>query len=292
MPAATVNGVELGFGQLGEGEDLVLVHGLGANQGFWSLRLLLPLSRRFRVTNYDLRGHGRSAAPPSGYTTRDMALDLLALLEHLGIERAHLVGHSFGGTVVLHAAVLRPDRIASLTVLDSRIRPLQPLQRLRDWPEWRDTKAKLDAYGMVIDPDQDDVGIELLTRFAAPEWTERRERLAELAAFFPFAGRLQGGAAAGERWTRLVRTTTIRADVGQLAGLTLEALRALPHPTLALYGERSHCLASYRKLPSAVSTLVGDVLPGLGHFFPATAPDAVAEKVLAFLAGLEREARA
>lgn len=288
MPVASVNGVELSFGRLGEGEDLFLVHGLGANQGFWSLKLLLPLSRRFRVTNYDLRGHGYSAMPPSGYATEDMALDLLALLEHLEVERAHLVGHSFGGTVALHAAVLRPDRVASITIQDSRIRPLQPLQRLRDWPDWRATKEKLDAYGLVLDEDQDDVGIELLTRFASPEWAERRDRLAELSAFFPFSGRFRGGASAAEHWTRLAGTTTIRADVRRVDGLTRDALQALPHPTLALYGERSHCRPSYEALPEVLTDVRGEVIPGMGHFFPVMVPDLVAEKVLAFLDEVEQ----
>ncbi|MFL5542204.1 MAG: alpha/beta fold hydrolase, partial [Longimicrobiaceae bacterium] len=119
MPRALVGGVHLHYAQTGRGPDLVMVHGLGANLAFWGLRIAPLLAREFRVTSYDLRGHGRSAAPPAGYTCADMAGDLLGLMEHLELAPAHLVGHSFGGGVALLAAALRPERVRTLVLADA-----------------------------------------------------------------------------------------------------------------------------------------------------------------------------
>ena len=74
------DGVTLAYQQMGEGPDLVFVHGLAASRAFWFLHYAVPLSRYFRVTLFDLRGHGYSSMPPDGYDPRTMAGDLLGLL--------------------------------------------------------------------------------------------------------------------------------------------------------------------------------------------------------------------
>jgi pimeloyl-ACP methyl ester carboxylesterase len=91
--------------------------------------LVFPASRRardaVRVTLYDLRGHGTSEGPDSGYTARDMAGDLKALMDAKGIESAHLVGHSFEApSPALRGAP--SARVRSLALIDSRLHALQP----------------------------------------------------------------------------------------------------------------------------------------------------------------------
>ena len=97
------------------GPPLVLVHGLAASLAFW-----LPLSQHLgadhRLLMYDLRGHGRSGMTPTGYAPAALAGDLLALLDHLQVERAVLVAHSFGGAVALEFALRHPRRTRSLVV--------------------------------------------------------------------------------------------------------------------------------------------------------------------------------
>ena len=104
MATANVNGVNLAWQQFGDGPDVVLVHGLAASRAFWFLHYAVPLSRRYRVTLFDLRGHGYSERPQSGYDAVTMAGDLAGLLDHLGIERCDLIGHSYGGSVALEYA--------------------------------------------------------------------------------------------------------------------------------------------------------------------------------------------
>ncbi len=107
MPTLTSNQVRLHYQQFGEGPDVVLVHALTSNLAVWlATPLVYALAEQFRVTVYDLRGHGHSEAPPTGYTSADMAQDLLGLLDQLHIDRAFLVGHSFGGVIAVHAAAL------------------------------------------------------------------------------------------------------------------------------------------------------------------------------------------
>jgi len=110
-------GARLAYQVTGEGPAVVLVHGFGLDMRMWDLQAG-PLAARFRVVRYDCRGFGASGPfdPAIGYTH---AGDLLALLDHLGIERAALAGLSFGGRVAMQAALAAPERVAGLILLDA-----------------------------------------------------------------------------------------------------------------------------------------------------------------------------
>ena len=97
----------------GDGTPVVLVHADWTDSGIWSP--LVPLLRdRYRVIRYDLRGFGRSTRPEQPFTRLG---DLLALLDHVGIQEAALVGHSGGGGTALGLAVRHPDRVRALTLV-------------------------------------------------------------------------------------------------------------------------------------------------------------------------------
>lgn len=290
MATVTVRDLDLCCARIGHGEDVVLIHGLGANQAFWNLRLLMPLARRCRVLTFDLRGHGYSSMPPRGYTTLDMVGDVVGLLDHFDIRRAHLVGHSFGGAVALHCAIQHPGRVASLVVLDSRLRALQPNLRLRDWPDWENAQRTLAAAGIELDADQEDVGVELLSRLASPEWQERHGAGVPQHLFVPFSGTSASRSAA--RWLELVQATTVRDDLQEIAGLTAAALRGIAQPVLAVYGEHSRCLPTSRQLRSVLPSCTTRILAGAGHFFPLAQPALVADLTLRFLASHDAAATA
>src|SRR5215211_5170886 len=104
MPLAAVNGLNLYYEETGSGPPLMLIAGLSGNTLGWAM-LLPALAERFRVIAFDNRGAGRSSAPPGPYTTREMADDAAALLDHLGIEQAHVFGFSLGGLIAQELAL-------------------------------------------------------------------------------------------------------------------------------------------------------------------------------------------
>ena len=109
----TINYLESGNA---EGPPLVLVHGFGGDLNNWLFNQP-ALSESHRVIALDLPGHGRSAKDVGGGDLASLAETLAAVLDTLGIERAHLVGHSLGGAAVLALALERPERAASLTLI-------------------------------------------------------------------------------------------------------------------------------------------------------------------------------
>jgi pimeloyl-ACP methyl ester carboxylesterase len=223
----------------------------------------------FRVTVYDLRGHGLSEVPPRHYTTADMADDLAGLLDALGIDGAHIVGHSFGGGVALQFAALHPERVTSVTVADSRVRALQPSQRFAGMPIehlWRNGPARA---GMTSDVDPE-LGHRSLTAFARGDGRSGPPE-ANLGDYTPFRRRGVGRRSA-ERWMRLLETTTARADFRAVAGLTLARIRNIDRPARAIYGQRSFCLQSGRALRVALPHCRLVVVPNGGHFHPVVQP--------------------
>src|SRR5271163_2593917 len=112
MPKLNANGLKFHYQQAGCGPDLILIHGITGDLSIWFLcEAMGVLTRSFKVTAFDLRGHGYSDVPRDGYTSADQAGDVLAIMDGLGIGRATLLGHSFGAVIGTHAAVLYPDRI-------------------------------------------------------------------------------------------------------------------------------------------------------------------------------------
>ena len=113
MNFLVVDGVRLAYRVDGpdDAPALVLLNSLGTNLHMWDPQVAL-LSRHLRLVRYDCRGHGNSDVPAGPYTLERFGLDLLALLNQLGIERAHLCGLSLGGMVALWFAASCPDRVS------------------------------------------------------------------------------------------------------------------------------------------------------------------------------------
>jgi pimeloyl-ACP methyl ester carboxylesterase len=96
------SGLTMHYQRVGRGPDLVMLHGLTGNLAVWHLKIVPLLRDHFRVLTYDMRGHGYSDMPPTGYTTGDMAADLKGVLDAFEIERPYLVGHSYGADAMLY----------------------------------------------------------------------------------------------------------------------------------------------------------------------------------------------
>ena len=107
-----------------EGPDgapwIMLSNSLGTNLSLWDA-FTSAVKDRYRVLRYDQRGHGRSPAMPPPYTMPQLAEDLIALMDRLGIARAHVVGISMGGATGWEIAHRHPDRLLSATICDAAV---------------------------------------------------------------------------------------------------------------------------------------------------------------------------
>lgn len=115
---AEVNGARLYYEAMGKGHAIVLVHGGLVDSRIWDEQMR-PLSKRFRVVRYDIRGYGRSPAPTDEYYPLE---DLRALLDYLKIDRATLVGLSLGGIISADFALEHPARVERLVLVGSGLR--------------------------------------------------------------------------------------------------------------------------------------------------------------------------
>jgi 3-oxoadipate enol-lactonase len=115
MHSVTVPGAVVRFDDAGRGAPVVLLHGLGGDAGFWT-REREQLADRFRVITIDLRGSGRTVTDAPDHEIADLADDVVAVLDRLGIARAHVVGFSMGGYVAQSLAVRHPSRVDRLVL--------------------------------------------------------------------------------------------------------------------------------------------------------------------------------
>ncbi|MEZ5810123.1 MAG: 3-oxoadipate enol-lactonase [Rhizobiaceae bacterium] len=120
MAFARVNGVVLHYEDRGGADRPVIVfsNSLGTDFRIWD-EVVARLGHAFRVIRYDKRGHGLSEAPPQPYAMTDHVGDLAALLDHLDVRRAAIVGLSVGGMIAQGIAALRPDLVSALVLCDT-----------------------------------------------------------------------------------------------------------------------------------------------------------------------------
>ena len=284
MPKLQRDGFALHYQVMGNGPTVVLLHGLTGNLAFWYPTIVARLMADNQVILVDLRGHGYSGMPPTGYTTSDLANDLEALLEHLGVEQAHLIGHSYGGAVALNFTVLYPQRVTSVTLADSRIRSLQPVRGVRDSIHWQMLRERIAELGISINEDDEDLDFVLLERLARCRLEGRFENFAPPPFYVPF---LSGNNRAAEQWLRLVRETTAIADFKAVSDLTPETIRTVSQPVLAIYGGLSHCMATQHALTNILPDCTATIIEGVGHFHPLIRPETFLDHVCLFLARID-----
>ncbi len=147
MATATVNGVRLYYELHGDsGEPLVFVHGYTGDITDW--RHQIPeFSRTHRMLVMDLRGHGRSEAPSdrSTYTILQMSRDVEELVQQVGFDRYHLLGHSMGGGIVQEIAIHSPQKLLSLILQDTSIKFAMTGDPVME--NWRNTRMTLAGAG-------------------------------------------------------------------------------------------------------------------------------------------------
>jgi pimeloyl-ACP methyl ester carboxylesterase len=276
MPRVRVKDIDIHYQQRGEGPDLVLIHGITGDMSTWYLQVMPALAKEFRVTAYDLRGHGYSDVTASGYTSAHMAADLCALLDGLGIERAHLVGHSFGGTIALHCAGLYPERVASLVLGEPMVPALQSLLDMQKWPYLNAVQTMLEERGVSI-PEEKVSDWEYVTR----KMVHSPIRI----------GLRRGLERNSRRLRRLLERTAAIQEAQEVAGLTMERISEIRHPILAIYGEVSYLLQMVPYLEKGLTNCQVVILKDVAHFFALSKPELLVTRVMEFHRELAEKGR-
>jgi 3-oxoadipate enol-lactonase len=112
---ANLNGFHMYYEVHGHGEPVVFIHGFSLDSRMWKQQR--ALQSKYRVIVADMRLHGRSRAPENAaYGLAEAAADVRGLLDHLGIDRAHVAGLSMGGMFVLETALRYPERVRQLDI--------------------------------------------------------------------------------------------------------------------------------------------------------------------------------
>jgi 3-oxoadipate enol-lactonase len=223
MPVAKVGEISLCYKVSGKGQPLILITGFASAQNMWYAQVR-AFSKQYRVVTFDNRGFGKSDKPPGPYTTKMMASDTIALMDCLGIEKAHIVAGSMGGMIAQEMAIDHPQRVDKL-VLFCTTAGGQP---------WRDV-----LFDMIEASD--------------PRWNRSKPDLtgARLQKFMvAMASRSFNGLFYQVLFTPLVKLQAtlgkLEVPVGQLEAMishnTLERLDKIQAPTLVLAGGKDRVM--------------------------------------------------
>jgi pimeloyl-ACP methyl ester carboxylesterase len=214
------------------GETIVLIHGLIVDDlSSYYFTLANPLAAAGHdVVLYDLRGHGHSERPPTGYTLRDGIADLDGLLTALEIDRpVHLIGNSYGGAIAIGMALDHPDRVADVTMIEGHYATVGFGEEMAE-------TLRLVTVGI-----QDEKW---------RNWIEERGRKTMRLA---------------RRGVTLIEDTSIEQDVLDMVPSSPSELQGLTLPILAIYGGASELLGRARDLERLASGTRLIVLPDLDH---------------------------
>jgi pimeloyl-ACP methyl ester carboxylesterase len=261
------SGIKLHYQRVGQGPDVVMIHGLTGNLAVWHLKIIPMLMDRFRILTYDLRGHGYSEMPLSGYSATDMAGDLEDLLDALEVEKVDLVGHSYGADIALYFALLHPGRVRKVVAIEAAI-PAMIHQRAReDWEGWDYWNEVLERSGHPVPPERrHDAGYLLRQSLLVPKkW-----------------GPLNGLPRNPGPFLRLLDDTTMPQDYEKVGALTLDSISRIRPPVVLVYGERSAFLGTYQYLRDHLPDSTSILLPRTewGHFGPLEQPEVIAGHLL------------
>ena len=248
---------------LGAGPLVLFLHGIGGNRSNW--RDQLPaFAERYLAVAWDARGYGLSDGYDGALDFADVSADLARLLDHLKTDKAHLVGLSMGGRIAADFYFRIPNRVASLTLVDthSGFAALSPAQR-KEYVESR--LAPLKAGKTVAD-----IAPVVAGKLLGPDATpEVRARLEE-----SISGLRQ------EFYMKFVSATVEQDNVGDYSAITV--------PTHVMVGEHDPLTtpAMCRELAYQVPGAAYTVIPGAGHLSNIENPTAFNEKALEFIDSL------
>ncbi len=263
MDSVEVEGGALEAWSVGSGEPVLLIHGAVVADAFTGMTGLPELSG-YRFLGYRRRGYGESAAVAES-SIEAYARDALAVMDHYGIERAHVVAHSFGGRIGLEVCRQAPDRVQTFTSLEGA----GPADIVV--PSAADFMAGAGAAGAAIKRGDQKGATELLmTAISGDGWREEVDQVLD------------------EGWfDRAVADiiTVFTHDLPSASTLTRADVEGTAMPSLVVIGADS--VAYFRETSEAVAAALPNsdtvVIEGGNHLLQMTRPDAVAAPLAAFL---------
>lgn len=274
---ARVNGIRMHYVAAGAGPLLMLLHGWPQTWYCW--RKVIPrLAEHYTVVAPDLRGYGLTDKPAGGYDKRTMAADVRALAQHLGFDGLVLAGHDRGARVAHRYALDHPDEVQKLVVLD--VIPTRAM-----WDHLDLAMARGFWHWLFhVQPDLPEVlvgdRVETYLRYFFERWTYNRAPVEEAVPEYVRAFSRPGALRAGFDDYRASFPDDFDADEA-----SAQAGQKLEMPVLALWGGTGlvgtlPALEIWRQYASDVR---GEAILECGHFLPEERPDAVLDRLLAFL---------
>lgn len=259
------DGCQLHYEEYGHGAPVLLIHGLGSSTRDWEYQIP-ELAAHYRVIALDVRGHGRSDKPRERYRIADFADDVVALLDHLGLEQVHLVGISMGGMIGFQVGVDHPQRLKSLTIVNSgpEVKPKTPRDYLEIAKRWTLSRLlSLDAIAKALG--------KLL--FPKPEQAELRRKIEE-------------------RWPQNDKRAYLASLDAIIGWGVRERLSRITCPTLVISADRDYTPVAQKQayvneLPNARLLVIDDSR----HATPLDQPQRFNSSLLAFLSDVETAAQ-
>jgi len=274
-----LHGHELSYVDSGSGPVLLFIHGILGSQRQWS-RLVDKLDDDHRVLVPDLFGHGDSAKPLGDYSISAHAAALRDLLDHLGIDRVTLVGHSLGGGIAMQFYYLFPDRVDRLVLVASGGlgREVNFILRSATLPGAEQVLSVI-ASGTVLS------GVEALGRGASKVGWRPGADLSAIWRGFTSLGD-------GESRRAFLATTRAVIDIGGQSISAHDHLEGVaPVPTLVVWGSKDRMIPAWHALSAqrAVPDCQVELFDGAGHFPHLDDPDRFARVLRDFVSAAEVE---
>jgi pimeloyl-ACP methyl ester carboxylesterase len=250
----TVNGGELEYEVSGSGEPVLLIHGTGVAATFYPT-MTEPSLAGYRLIRYHRRGFAGSSRAPVPFSIKDQAADAVALLKALGVTRAHIVGHSFGGMTTLQLALDNPGVVQSLVIMEPPVFN----------PDGPSPFAKMEALYQSGDK------LGAMAQFSTASYG---------ADWRTLAARVPGGPAQVEADV----DTVFRSEAQSMGSWRFgpEEGARITKPIIYLTGGGRHG-ASRERMQMWIKGMEQQVLPGVTHAMLMENPKGVAEAIAAFL---------
>jgi (E)-2-((N-methylformamido)methylene)succinate hydrolase len=267
VPRLEREGFATAYAVEGAGAPVLLIHGVGARMDARD-GVVAALEGRFTTIRFDLRGHGESSKPPGPYSAALLAEDVRALLDHLGIDRCHVAGHSLGAMVALRLALDVPDRVERLALLSAAAGRTEEERR-----------RVLERLAIVQDGIPGEHFRRSLARWFSDEFRRDNPELLERYA----ARNMENDPRAYAAAYRVLATTDLADEVARIRV-----------PTLIVTGEGD--IGSNPRMARLLHARIPgsqlEILPRLQHAILTEAPTTVARLLDSFFAGASGAPRA